>query len=620
MVDVNLLPERCENSDVVTIDILHDGIKRSFRRVKSTPRRERMRRRIESIEIDPSQNNGFGYWYGEDDLDGSTFNYVQDEDGNVHGSFINMSNHSVMQFSMENGNSTVIITDSSSFGDEIPIKEGRKLSRTDTESLDDIAAIETDFFDETQQRELSTSDIESDLNGHQSAKSYLRISNDPALEQEEQVESRYLYDDNGGNLDIMVVWTIKAECKNYNLPDNCTPNAETAKAMMALINLAIDETNTAYELSGVRTQLYLAHAYRHPTFVETSMTRSLGALRRGEISGTEENRKRYGADMVAMILNDDVFCGSGYFGPRIDRMYSVTSWKCTTGYFSFGHEVGHNLGLRHDRGSSYYCYPKRYNFGYRDPQARFRTILAYDCRAGQCDNNPGGGCTRIQRFSSATGTFEGMPVGDWRNDSARWINKVASTVALYFPHGGTVGNVGTKQPSQLPTSTPSQFPTTITPSIAPSDSPSRLPSRATVIPLPIFPSQFPSSSPLSKPSQTPTSKPSDAPSESCKDSPLEFYFLDQLMDCGTTTAQPNLNLCSHVELKAVCPKSCQSCDEIVLFDADPSLTFVFYHTKKEQLVAKGCDNIAKNPTVRCSFPGISETCRATCGLLNNNNS
>ena len=76
---------------------------------------------------------------------------------------------------------------------------------------------------------------------------------------EHQGGSRSLYDDNG-NLDVMVLWTKEADCKN---------NSQTTfDAIMARVHLAISEINTAYDLSGVNTELLLVHAYRHPTNVD----------------------------------------------------------------------------------------------------------------------------------------------------------------------------------------------------------------------------------------------------------------------------------------------------------------------------------------------------------------
>jgi len=248
-------------------------------------------------------------------------------------------------------------------------------------------------------------------------------------------------------------------------------------------------------------------------------------------------------------------------------MFSVTAWDCATGYFTFGHEIGHNLGLRHDRGASNACdNEKRYHFGYRDPEARFRTILAYKCRSGQCDNNLGGGCPRIQRFSNPTYDFDGLPVGTTLADNARKINKVKSTVALYYPHGGTSA-LATAEPTSSPTSSPTSPP----------------------------------------PSQSPTSFPSSQSSPSCSDSPLDFFYQEQRITCATVGSQQSL--CSDVDVQAICPGTCGTCHNCV----DPGLTFEFFHEIKNKTLVKGCDMIAAFPNTRCAFHGISDTCRATCG-------
>jgi len=44
-----------------------------------------------------------------------------------------------------------------------------------------------------------------------------------------------------------------------------------------------------------------------------------------------------------MIIDAQGFCGIGYGGPKKESMFSVTSWSCATGYYSFAHEVAHNM-------------------------------------------------------------------------------------------------------------------------------------------------------------------------------------------------------------------------------------------------------------------------------------
>lgn len=78
------------------------------------------------------------------------------------------------------------------------------------------------------------------------------------------------------------------------------------------------------------------------------------------------------------------------------------------------------------------CHPG-FNYGYRDPSANFRSILAYGCTTGQCDGNPGGNCPRVQRFSNVEFDYQGQPIGDNANNNALQINNVLATVAAYYP-------------------------------------------------------------------------------------------------------------------------------------------------------------------------------------------
>jgi hypothetical protein len=121
-------------------------------------------------------------------------------------------------------------------------------------------------------------------------------------------DHRRLYDDSGANIDVLVVWTKDAECLNSGLPVGCTLTPTTESNMRGLINLAIAETNTAFDLSGIKTQLRLVHAYRDPDYLEptsdafnTALT-NLRVKTDGKLDSVHAKRALYGADAVAMII------------------------------------------------------------------------------------------------------------------------------------------------------------------------------------------------------------------------------------------------------------------------------------------------------------------------------
>ena len=195
---------------------------------------------------------------------------------------------------------------------------------------------------------------------------------------QQQEQRGLVIDDSGSTIDVMVVWTKKAECMNSDLDAGCTNTATTENNIRGLIDLAVAETNTAYTLSGVTTQLRLVHAYREPNYVEAATNAFNSALSsiRGTTDGVMDDvhtlRTTYGADVVAMIIDDAAYCGLAYMGPSVANMFSVTAWNCATGCkstlmlhlsttdhtplialnlshflalidFSFGHEIGHNM-------------------------------------------------------------------------------------------------------------------------------------------------------------------------------------------------------------------------------------------------------------------------------------
>ena len=566
---------------------------RSFKMVKSIPRshHEGHGRRMVAYAVEEN----YGYWYGEDD-DGSSFNYVQDKEGNMQGSIVDMAKDAVMQFVIEDGIPVVIITKSSDFGPEVHPNEYEHGYVEDQKD-----GGHQHHNHDHHERMLHTKPQQSHENaklsneGKESQNDHVVIAPNSLMSIVPQnMRSRSLYDDSGGNIDIVVVWTRDAECRHFGLPTDCTPNRLTYIGMQNLVKLAVEETNTAYDLSGVDTKLLVVHGYRHPTLDEKTYSQFgniLTDLKNGKIPGVFESRERYGGDLVSLIINDPNYCGVGYVGPSKAWMYSVVSWNCATGYFSFAHEVGHNLGLEHDRGSARACDDLAdYNYGYRDPQARFRSILAYGCVKGQCDNNPAGGfCTRVQRFSNPNTGFNGEPIGTRTENNARKINEVKALVAGYYPHKEPTPqptplprtNSPTTSPTKVavqsvtrspttsptdaptdpptfkPTRTPSKSPTK-TPTIAPTHSPSMLPTHSPTMPPTHSPTMLPTHSPTMLPTDpvgNPTKSPSKTPTKASTNRPTNISTEAPVPGIGSNVARNKPTWQSSTESGGVSSKA-----------------------------------------------------------------
>lgn len=236
--------------------------------------------------------------------------FIEYDDGRIFGSVVDEEAGDVCQFGADaTGNNGVTCTPTSEFPDEgEPLDERRQLQG----GLRGLASPELSFPTQDQdERKLQTS----------------------------------------SQFDMLVVWTSKSECRNSGQAAGCTLTATTEANMRARIDLAIQETNTAYVDSGVDAQMNLVHAYRHPSYVEASSNAFNAALTEARLTNDgimddiHTERATHGADIVAVIIDDSDYCGLGYVGPTSSYMFSVTAWNCATGYYSFGHEVRFTLSF-----------------------------------------------------------------------------------------------------------------------------------------------------------------------------------------------------------------------------------------------------------------------------------
>jgi hypothetical protein len=203
--------------------------------------------------------------------------------------------------------------------------------------------------------------------------------------------------DAGDVADVMVLYTPLAQTR-----------AGGAAGIVNLINLAVSETNTSYLASGVNLQLRLVHHalidYQEPGNFNTALNElRFGA---GDLSGVAAMRNAVGADFVAMLVHPSAptACGIAFLMTTVSTAfapaaYSVTDTDCIAGY-TFAHELGHNMGARHDWFVDTGVTPFSYAHGFVNPALghRWRTIMAYP---DHCQSM-GFSCNRLLRWANAT--------------------------------------------------------------------------------------------------------------------------------------------------------------------------------------------------------------------------
>ncbi len=240
--------------------------------------------------------------------------------------------------------------------------------------------------------------------------------------------------DDGSVVDVLVIYS-----------DDARDAAGGTATIETLIDLAETETNTSYTNSGINHTIRIVHR-EEISYDESGFTfqKALDDVTDGvEIPQAQTLREQHGADLVSFwVAGDNTFCGLAWLMTSVSSTfapngYSVVAQTCATGNFSFGHEIGHNSGARHDRASDPTDgAPFDFNHGFVDSPNNFKTIMGI------------GSETRVQFYSNPEVNFSGNPTGVAEGqtnaaDNRKTLNQTALTVAQFRD---SVASVGSSEP------------------------------------------------------------------------------------------------------------------------------------------------------------------------------
>ena len=139
--------------------------------------------------------------------------------------------------------------------------------------------------------------------------------------------------------------------------------------------------------------------------------------------GVKKLRNEKRADIVGLVLHSPTACGlSTRVNADAEDAFFVVHHACAGITYSIAHEIGHIIGVRHDRMIDDTNAPFAYGHGYING-TKWRDMMSYQ---EGCS-----GCPRIPYWSNPRIKYQGEPTGTAATDNARVILEQAERVSKF---------------------------------------------------------------------------------------------------------------------------------------------------------------------------------------------
>ena len=226
-----------------------------------------------------------------------------------------------------------------------------------------------------------------------------------------------------------------------NAKDSLSSGSDIKNTILTAVAL----TNQSFINSQINYQIELVYAGQ-TNYSEIGYKTDLIRFRNagdGYMDEVHTLRNKYSADICVLLSFTKDACGraTNIGATESDAFCLVSTYSiCATTNYSFGHEIGHLLGCRHDPYVDNDTNPFVYGHGYVNPSNTWRTIMAYIDACGSCP--------RLLYWSNPNVTYGGEPMGTTAtHNNARVWNERSNTVMAFRQPDNNVTFTGSDMPN-----------------------------------------------------------------------------------------------------------------------------------------------------------------------------
>ncbi len=266
-------------------------------------------------------------------------------------------------------------------------------------------------------------------------------------------------------IDVLIVYTTDAK----NAWGGVSQSNSFAATAITNFNIALNNSGVTNTFINLVYSGEIIYAESGDLSIDLANFRNNGD---GQLDDVHTLRTTYGADLCALVTSTPTnTCGLGYLNTNPTNYssniaFSASLVNCVVSNYSLSHEMGHNMGLRHDWYVDSSTTPCSNYHGYSNqtaitggtsstPSQRWRTIMAYN---NECANS-GISCTRVNKWANPAVNYNSEPTGiavgnPNPSNEAVGFSKFACVVSQFMPTAnlGTfeVGNKDVKDFSIFP--------------------------------------------------------------------------------------------------------------------------------------------------------------------------